>query len=93
MPVETLAVLFLSPDEAASEVRRILAIHWYTQGRISQGTGASLAGLSRHQFIDALSAAHVPAIQATADEVREELADAVGASGENQSQRLRRIGK
>ena len=58
---------------------RILAVHWYSEGRVSQGTGAAIAGLSRTEFIDALSAAKVPAIQVTVDELREELADGVGA--------------
>ena len=79
LPDEALAALALAPDEATREARRILAIHWYSQGRISQGTGAAIAGLSRLEFIEALAAAKVPAIQATVDELREELADGVGA--------------
>jgi predicted HTH domain antitoxin len=79
LPDEALAALGLAPDEAVREARRILAIHWYAEGRISQGTGAAIAGLPRPQFLEALSAARVPAIQATADELREELADGVGA--------------
>jgi predicted HTH domain antitoxin len=79
LPDEALAALGLAPDEATREARRVLAIHWYAEGRISQGTGAAIAGLSRPQFIEALAAAKVPAIQATADELREELADGVGA--------------
>jgi predicted HTH domain antitoxin len=66
LPDEALAALALAPDEAVREARRILAIHWYAEGRISQGTGAAIAGLSRLQFIEALAAAKVPAIQITA---------------------------
>ena len=79
LPDEALAALTLSPDEATREARQIMAIHWYAEGRISQGTGAAIAGLSRSQFIDALAAAKVPAIQVTADELREELAHGIGA--------------
>ena len=79
LPDEALAALALTPDEATREARRILAIHWYSEGRISQGNGAAIAGLSRSEFIDALAAAKVPAIQVTVDELREELADGVSA--------------
>jgi len=75
LPDEALAALALSPDEATREARRILAIHWYAEGRISQGTGAAIAGLSRLQFIEALAAAEVSAIQVTALVLREGLPD------------------
>jgi hypothetical protein len=78
LPDEALAALEMAPDEAAREVRRILAIHWYAAGRISQGTGAALAGLARTQFIEALAAAKVPTIQTTIEELREEVTDGVG---------------
>ena len=80
LPDEALAALALGPDEATREARRNLAIHWYSEGRISQGTGAAIAGLSRLEFIEALAAAKVPAIQVTADELRGELADGIGAN-------------
>jgi predicted HTH domain antitoxin len=75
LPEEALAALALAPEEATREARRILAVHWYSEGRISQGTGAAIAGLSRMEFIEALAVAKVPAIQVTAEELREELAD------------------
>jgi predicted HTH domain antitoxin len=79
LPEEALSALALSPDEANREARRILAVHWYAEGRISQGIGAAIAGLSRSEFIEALAAARVSVIQVTADELREELAHGVGA--------------
>ena len=48
-----------TPDQVADEMRLALAIRWYAQAMISQGAGASLAGLSRTAFLDALSAAGV----------------------------------
>lgn len=47
------------------------AIRWYAQGTVSQGAGASLAGLSRSAFLDALSAAGVSPFQETLEEIRE----------------------
>ncbi|MBV8193216.1 MAG: UPF0175 family protein [Alphaproteobacteria bacterium] len=73
LPEEALAALALSPAEATREARRVLAIHWFKEGRISQGTGARIAGLSRRDFLAALAAARVSAIQITAEELREEV--------------------
>lgn len=73
LPEEALAALGLSPEEATREARRVVAVHWYDQGRISQGTGARVAGLSRQEFLEALAEARVPSIQMTADELREEV--------------------
>ena len=79
LPAEALAALGLSAEEATREARRILAIHWYDQGRISQGTAARIAGLSRAELIEALAAAKVSAIQVTAEELREDVERGVAA--------------
>ena len=79
LPDEALAALG-GRAEATREARRILAIHWYSEGRISQGTGAAIAGVSRLEFIEAIGTAKVPVIQAIAQELREERADGVGAA-------------
>ena len=50
-----------------------VAIHWYSQGMISQGKGAELAGLTRAGFLEALFHAKVPACQVTPEELAEEL--------------------
>ena len=42
------------------------AIHWYSQGQISQGKGAEIAGMDRRSFILALGSAGVDAIQVSA---------------------------
>lgn len=54
-------------------VRRAAAIQWYSQGLISQGKGAEIAGLTRAGFLDALFHAKVPACQVTPEELAEEL--------------------
>lgn len=82
LPDEALAALQVSPEEATQEARRIIAIHWYEQGRISQGTGARIAELSRHNFLIALGEAEVPAMQLGSDERREETSRAVEADRE-----------
>ncbi len=79
LPEEALAALGLSPEEVIREARRILGVYWFDQGRISQGTGARIAGLSRQEFLMALAEAKVPAIQITADELREDVERGVAA--------------
>jgi predicted HTH domain antitoxin len=71
VPDELFSAVRRSPDEVAAEMRLALAIRWYAQGMISQGAGASLAGLSRSVFLNALSAAGVSPFQETLGEIRE----------------------
>lgn len=71
LPDDLFSTVRLTPDEVAAEMRLALAIRWYGQGLISQGAGASLAGLSRTAFLDALSAAGVSPFQETIEEIRE----------------------
>lgn len=63
-----------TPEEVAQELRVAAAVRWYALGLISQGKGAEIAGLSRADFIDALSASGVSPIQETIEEIREALA-------------------
>ena len=62
-----------SENDLPRAFRRAAAIHWYSQGLISQGKGAELAGLTRAGFLDALFHAKVPACQVTPEELAEEL--------------------
>lgn len=71
LPDELFSSVRLTPDEVAAEMRLALAIRWYGQGLVSQGAAASLAGLSRTAFLDALSAAGVSPFQETIEEIRE----------------------
>lgn len=63
-----------SPEEIAEDIRLAAAIRWYALGLVSQGEGAEIAGLSRVEFIDALSASGVTPVQESLDEIRETMA-------------------
>ena len=76
LPDTAFSALHLAPEGFAREMRIAAAIQWYAQGRISQDKAAEIAGLTRAEFIVALSAARVSLFQVTGDSLAAELADA-----------------
>lgn len=67
------SALRTDPEGFAVEMRLAAACHWYSQGMVSQGMGAEIAGLSRAEFLEELGRRKIPAIQMTIEELREEL--------------------
>jgi predicted HTH domain antitoxin len=71
---DNLAPLEWGSEEAfASELLLAAAIQWYSQGRISQGRAAEIAGLDRTSFLLALGRAKVDAFQITDEELNLEV--------------------
>jgi predicted HTH domain antitoxin len=68
---DLLSALRLAPNEFDQEQRIEAATQLYAQERVSQGKGAEIAGLSRSEFIDALSRRRIPVSQETFDELME----------------------
>ncbi|MBN2382667.1 UPF0175 family protein [bacterium] len=60
---DVLLGLNISADEMALELRIAAAIKMYEVGRISQGKAAQIAGLSRAEFITALSKFKISPVQ------------------------------
>lgn len=73
VPDDVFSALRRSPREFAVEMRQAAAIHWYSQGLLSQGKAAEIAGLDRTAFLLQLARARVDAIQIDAEELREEV--------------------
>lgn len=73
VPEGALSALRLSPTEFVKEMRVAAALLWYSQGQISQSKGAEIAGTSRAEFIDELADRRISVVQATPEELTEEI--------------------
>ena len=71
IPDDTFATVRRAPDEVARETRVAIAVRWYEQRLVSQGKAAEIAGLSRAEFIDALSDFGVSASQESIEALQE----------------------
>ena len=73
VPDDVFSALRRSPNELGREMRQAAAIQWYSQGLISQGKAAEVAGLNRTEFLYQLAHAKVDAFQINAEELAEEV--------------------
>ena len=69
----TLAALRRDPRSYAAELRLAAAAKLYEVGRVSQEVAADIAGLSRAEFLRALSQFRVSPFQDTPDSLKREL--------------------
>jgi predicted HTH domain antitoxin len=76
LPEDVFSLLRKSPDEFLVELRLAAAVKWYELGTISQSKAAELAGVSRQEFLDALSRFKVSPFQVSPEELARETADA-----------------
>lgn len=74
LPESAFSALRTSPDDFVKEMRLAAAVKWYEIGMISQSKAAELAGISRQEFLQALTRFKVSPFQVTSEELAEELA-------------------
>ena len=74
LPESVFSALRRSPQEFVQEMRIAAAVKWYEMQQLSQGKAAEVAGLTRAEFIEALSRFQVSPFQYTAEELAEDLA-------------------
>ena len=73
LPDTIFSALRKTPDEFVSEMRVTAAVKWYEMQLVSQAKAAEIAGLSRHDFLLALSRFNVSPFQTTPEELRKEI--------------------
>lgn len=74
LPEAAFSALRLSPARFAQEMRLAAAMKWYEAGLLSQSKAALVAGVPRETFLMATGRFQVSAVQATEEELAEELA-------------------
>ncbi|MBF0133166.1 MAG: UPF0175 family protein [Magnetococcales bacterium] len=62
------------PDNFSDEVRFLLALKLFEQGRITSGKAGRLSGMGRVEFLLAVGRAGVPVVDISQDEMDEEFA-------------------
>ena len=65
----------LPADVPEEEVRLLLAVKLFEEGKASLGRSAKLAGLSRRDFIDELARHRIPVFNYSPEELLEEVSE------------------
>lgn len=75
LPQNVFSALRKEPEAFLREMRLAAAVKWYELEEISQSKAAEIAGVSRAEFLAALTRFGVSPFQVTADELIQETAD------------------
>lgn len=70
LPDTAFSALRVSPKEFGQAMRLAASVKWFEAGMLSQSKAAEIAGISRADFIDALSRFEVSPVQETAEELQ-----------------------
>lgn len=73
LPEEAVSALRTTPEVLVKEMRLAAAAKWNELGLVSQSKAAEVAGVTRHEFLEALARLKVSPFQTTPDQLAEEL--------------------
>ena len=75
LPTEVLLSINVSEKQLAMEMRETLAFRYFSEGRISSGTAARLAGIDRVSFLLKAGEKKIEWLPFSNDELKREMAD------------------
>jgi len=70
---DSLSALCKDPEHFLPEMRQAAAVKWYELGMLSQSKAAEVAGISRSEFLAALSRFQVSPFQYNSDEIADKV--------------------
>ena len=73
LPEDVFSALRTTPEGFVAEMRLAAAVKWYEMGSLSQSKAAEVAGVTRHERLDALSRFRVSPFQTSPDQLAHEL--------------------
>ena len=73
LPPGAFSALRVKPETFVREMRLAAAVKWYEVHRLTQSKAAEIAGVSRHEFLEALARFHVTPFQTTVEELTDEV--------------------
>ena len=76
IPDDAVAALADSPEEAGAELRMLAAVKLFELKKLSSGSAARLAGVSRVEFLSRLRAYDVITFQPSEEELLDEIRNA-----------------
>jgi len=68
LPEDAFSALRTTPEGFVAEMRLAAAVKWYELGLLSRSTAAEVAGVTRHELLDALSRFKASPFQTSPDE-------------------------
>jgi predicted HTH domain antitoxin len=77
LPEDAFSALRMTPEGFVKEMRLAAAVKWYELGLLSQTKAAEVAGLTRHELLEALSRFTVSPCQTSPEQLAQELGRAL----------------